>query len=195
MVRGADQVVAAQSLQAFILPVGNSGGTVAVPAEPLAVELADDPGVTVLLLVGIDLVAAAQSERAKGRRRPMNTELIAGDAGEKAMESVVTVDVADVLADNDASSKPCDGGVVYAGWLPTVHTVDAACFIGASDLVVPGKVAGSIVQLHRAADCGYDGVSADYRAPPMERSASGSVAGGTDRRCSHTLLDRTVSSR
>jgi hypothetical protein len=138
MVRGADQVVAAQSLQAFILPVGDSGSAVAVPAESWAVELADDPGVTVLLLVRVDLVAAAQPERAKGRRRPVNTELIAGDAGEKAVESVVAVDVADVLADNDASSKPWDDEVVYAGWLPTVHTVDAGCFIGASDLVVPG---------------------------------------------------------
>jgi hypothetical protein len=141
MVRGADQVVAAQSLQAFILPVGDSGSAVAVPAESWAVELADDPGVTVLLLVRVDLVAAAQPERAKGRRRPMNTELIAGDAGEKAVESVVAVDVADVLADNDASSKPWDDEVVYAGWLPTVHTVDAGCFIGASDLVVPGGAA------------------------------------------------------
>jgi hypothetical protein len=79
-----------------------------VPAESRAVELADDPGMAVLLLVGVDLVAAAQPERAKRRCRPVNTELIAGDAGEKAMQSVVTTDVADVLADNDSSSMPGD---------------------------------------------------------------------------------------
>jgi hypothetical protein len=108
VVRGADQVVAAQPLQALILPVGHCGGAVAVPAESRAVELADDPDVAVLLLVGVDLVAATQPERAKGWCRPVDAELIAGDAGEKAMQSVITTDVADVLADNDSSSMPRD---------------------------------------------------------------------------------------
>jgi hypothetical protein len=79
-----------------------------VPAESRAVELADDPNMAVLLLVGVDLVAAAQPERAKRRCRPVNTELIASDASEKAMQSVVTTDVADILADNDSSSMPRD---------------------------------------------------------------------------------------
>jgi len=38
----------------------------------------------------------------------VDAELIAGDAGEKAMQSVITTDVADVLADNDSSSMPRD---------------------------------------------------------------------------------------
>src|ERR1700682_2501548 len=50
VVRGANQVVAAQPLQALILPVGHCGGAVAVPAESRAVELADDPDVGVFVL-------------------------------------------------------------------------------------------------------------------------------------------------
>jgi hypothetical protein len=85
--------------------VGDLGGPVSVPAESGAVELADDPGVTVLFLVGIDLVAAAQAEGAEGQIGPLRAELISGNSGEKAVQSVVAVDVADVLADNDVSSR------------------------------------------------------------------------------------------
>ena len=77
---------------------------------------------TVLFLVGIDLVAAVQSEGAKGQFGLVRAELISGDPGEKAVQSVVAVDVADVLADNDVSSmSQLDGLSVRATAINCSH--------------------------------------------------------------------------
>lgn len=106
------------------------GGPVAVPTESWSIELADHPGRAVLLLVGINLVAAAQAEGAKGRRRLPHAELIADYAAKKSVQSVVTSDVADVFPDNDASSTPTATEDLLPGPPPTVHRVDSVGFIG-----------------------------------------------------------------
>jgi hypothetical protein len=92
-------------LKTVVLAVGDLGGAVSVPTESGSVELADDPGVAVLLLVGINLVASTQAEGTEGQIGSLRAELISGDPGEKAVQSVVAVDVADVLPDNDVSSR------------------------------------------------------------------------------------------
>ncbi|MDT7719443.1 MAG: hypothetical protein QOE94_454, partial [Mycobacterium sp.] len=77
-----------------------------------------------------NLVAAAQAEGAKGRRRLPHAELIADYAAKKSVQSVVTSDVADIFPDNDASSTPTATHDLFPGPPPTVHTVDFIGFIG-----------------------------------------------------------------
>src|SRR5258705_4825943 len=120
--------MAAQLLQASVLPMSRRGCAVTVQTKPRAVELADPPGRAVLLFIGIALVAAAQAEGAKRRCRLPHAELIVDYAAEKSVQSVVTGDVADVFPDNDASSTPTATDL-FVGPPPTVHTIDPVGFI------------------------------------------------------------------
>ena len=98
VVRRADELVAAQRLQRLVLPACHPDRPVAVPAESLAVELADDLGAAGLLLVPVDLVAAAQPEGAERGPRFAHPHAIADDLAQEAVERVVTREVSDVFS-------------------------------------------------------------------------------------------------
>ena len=95
VVRGADELVAAQLLVAVVLPVGRPRGALAVPAEAAAEELAHQLDAAAALLVAVDLVAAVEPEGGEGADLGDAHPLVE-HATEHGMEGVVDRDPAHV---------------------------------------------------------------------------------------------------
>lgn len=88
-------------------------GIVLVPPVSPTVELADDLRGAVLLLVGVHLVAAVQTECAEGRFVFAYGELVAHDATEEFVQPVVAADATDVRSEDHASQDWPEGHQLF----------------------------------------------------------------------------------